>query len=301
MGSLKATALALVVIAGFFYWVPTAHAQSPEELEELAAKGELLTTDDERAAALRDGQNPWGFRGFYIGMAAAESDTEPGPGKQAIRNSLPLREQLGFDTAVSYSLARNKCAVLAAKGELLVADDELATMLRDGQSPTGRRGFDIGMAAAETDTEQGAGKQAIRNTLPLDEQPAFDAAVLFSLTRNKNSALVANGAAIAAADAELAELRGSGTDAWFLLGFDMATGVFGDPLQGALGNTATGPGSLAIRNSLTPMGQQGFDASVKLHLSRTYARPAAPVVAPKMPDNQAEASDENPLAGQPSK
>ena len=33
----------------------------------------------------------------------------------------------------------------------------------------------------------------------------------------------------------------------FLLGYDIATGIFGDPALGARGNTLTGPGSLGIR------------------------------------------------------
>ena len=40
----------------------------------------------------------------------------------------------------------------------------------------------------------------------------------------------------------------------------------------AQGNTATGPGSLGIRKTLSPAGQRGFDDSVALHLSRKYPR-----------------------------
>ena len=55
----------------------------------------------------------------------------------------------------------------------------------------------------------------------------------------------------------------------------VATGIFGDPALGAQGKTATGPGSLGIRDSLTPAGQRGFNASVKLHLSRKYGTSAS--------------------------
>lgn len=58
--------------------------------------------------------------------------------------------------------------------------------------------------------------------------------------------------------------------AW--LGFDIATGIFGDPALGAKGNTATEPGSLKIRDGLSAAGQRGFNASVALHLSRNYRK-----------------------------
>jgi hypothetical protein len=57
---------------------------------------------------------------------------------------------------------------------------------------------------------------------------------------------------------------------FFRLGFDIASGIFGDPAGGAQGNTATGPGSLGVRNALSPAAQRGFNASVALHLGRKY-------------------------------
>ena len=53
-------------------------------------------------------------------------------------------------------------------------------------------------------------------------------------------------------------------------GFDIASGLFGDPALGAQGNTATGPGSMGIRNSLSAAGQRGFNASVAFHLAHDY-------------------------------
>jgi hypothetical protein len=84
--------------------------------------------------------------------------------------------------------------------------------------------------------------------------------------------LAAKGAAIAEQDAIVAEARAAETDVLYRQGFDIATGIFGDPARGALGNTATGPGSLGIRDSLSAAGQRGFDAAMKLHLSRNYKR-----------------------------
>ena len=53
---------------------------------------------------------------------------------------------------------------------------------------------------------------------------------------------------------------------FYALGFDIATGIFGDPALGAQGNTASGPGSLGIRDTLSIVGQLGFNASMRLHL-----------------------------------
>src|SRR5262249_42969708 len=82
--------------------------------------------------------------------------------------------------------------------------------------------------------------------------------------------LAVRGAAIAQADPIVAEARAAEADAQYQQGFDIATGIFGDPALGAQGNTAVGPGSLKIRDSLSAAGQRGFNASVKLHLSRKY-------------------------------
>ncbi len=95
--------------------------------------------------------------------------------------------------------------------------------------------------------------------------------------------LAAKGAAIAQVDTLVAEARAAETDAQYQQGFDIATAIFGDPALGAQGNTSTGPGSLGIRDSLSAAGQRGFNASVKFHLSRTYARITAspnPVIVP---------------------
>jgi hypothetical protein len=82
--------------------------------------------------------------------------------------------------------------------------------------------------------------------------------------------LAAKGAAIAQVDPVVAQARAAETDAQYQQGFDIATGIFGDPALGAQGNTATGPGSLGIRDSLSAAGQRGFNDAVKLHLSRNY-------------------------------
>jgi hypothetical protein len=161
---------------------------------------------------------------------------------------------------------------LAARGEILANEDPLSVELRDQQPNPARRGFYIGMGVAEGQTYPGPGKDRICASLPGDEPRACSVAVLFSVDRNRNAKLAATGAAIARADPAVASERNASTDVFYRLGFDIATGIFGNPAQGALGNTLTGPGSLGIRDSLSRTGQRGFNASVSLHLGRTDAR-----------------------------
>ena len=126
------------------------------------------------------------------------------------------------------------------------------------------------MAAAEGDTAPGPGKQRIHDSLLPEEKTVFTTAVTFSLARNKNAKLAATGAAIAESDSVVAEARNADEDPFYQLGFDIATGLFGDPAKGAVGNTLLGPGSLGIRSGLNAAAQRGFDAAVKFHLARKY-------------------------------
>src|SRR5215203_743048 len=160
---------------------------------------------------------------------------------------------------------------LAAKGEALVSQDPLFIELRNRQ-PEGpaRRGFDIGIAAAEGQTLLGPGKQRIHDSLTTAEQSGFRIAVGFSLERNRNAERAAKGAAIAESDPTVAAARTADPDFFYWLGFDIATAIFGDPALGAQGNTQTGPGSLGLRDSLSPAGQRGFNAAVSFHLARNY-------------------------------
>jgi hypothetical protein len=90
------------------------------------------------------------------------------------------------------------------------------------------------------------------------------------MDRNRNVNLAAVGAAIARQDRTIATARSLDPDVRYWLGFDIATGIFGDPKLGALGHTATGPGAFAIRDALSEPAQRGFNASVALHLGRHY-------------------------------
>lgn len=162
---------------------------------------------------------------------------------------------------------------LAARGEAIASQDPLSVDLRARQ-PEGpaRVGFDIGMAAAEGHTAPGPGKQRIQDALSPLERGGFVFALAFSLDRNRNAELAMKGASVSAADPVTAAARDAQPDVLHRLGFDIATGIFGDPAFGAQGNTATGPGSTGIRNTLGASVQRGFDDGAAFHLNRNYAR-----------------------------
>jgi hypothetical protein len=161
--------------------------------------------------------------------------------------------------------------VLAAKGESIANADPLAVELRN-REPAGpsRRGFDIGMAAAEGQTAPGPGKQAIHDSLSPAEQIGFRSAVSFSLERNRNLVWATKGAAIAKVDPIVAKARTVDPSVFYWLGFDIATGLFGDLALGGAGHTSEGPGSQAIRDGLSDGGQKGFRAAVDLYLVQKH-------------------------------
>ena len=161
---------------------------------------------------------------------------------------------------------------MLAKGASIAARDPYFAALRELQREgPARRGFDLGMATAENHTAWGPGKQKILDELRGDEQEGFRIATYFTVDRNKNNEIAAKGAAIAEADPLVAAARGRSSDPRYWLGFDIATGFFGNPKQGAVGNTATGTVSLGVRDSLlSPEAQRGFNASAAHHFSRKY-------------------------------
>lgn len=250
-----------------------------------AELGATIAEADEAVKAVRSNEpDPLYQLGFDIATAifgdkalGAQGNTATGPGSLGIRNSLSDDAKWGFDAAVKFHLSRGSggtstsYSAFAARGNELANADPLALELRSRQNAAGgQRGFDIAMGAAEGQTAPGPGKQRIRDSLPLAEQAGFDAALLYTLDRNRYADRAAIGAAIAEADPVVAQARTADPNVLFWLGFDIASAIFGDPALGAQGNTATGPGSLGIRNTLSPAAQRGFDASVKLHLSRKY-------------------------------
>jgi hypothetical protein len=157
--------------------------------------------------------------------------------------------------------------VLIAKGEAIANQDPLALLLRD-QPGHSRSGFVIGLAAAENQTLPGPGKDRLRDSLALADRDSFQQAVEFSLDKNNNLELAAKGAAIVERDQAVADARRLLPLSVAWLGFNIATGLFGKAAEGALGHTAEGPGSNAIRDHLSPDGQKGYRAGVAFHLKK---------------------------------
>ena len=156
---------------------------------------------------------------------------------------------------------------LITRGQALVNQDPLAVMLRSSlPDAESQRGYDTAFAVGGTDSLPGPGKDRIRNSLAGPEQLGFDTAEKFFLERNSNLTFATKGAVIAKADPKVAEARSLGPDAFFALGFDIATGLFGDPALGGQGDTVMGPGKQRIHDSLSAHGKMGFEASMKLHL-----------------------------------
>lgn len=91
-----------------------------------------------------------------------------------------------------------------------------------------------------------------------------------ALPTDQLDALAAKGAEIAGIDPAVEDVRSAVTGTYYQLGFDIATGLFGDPILGAEGKTKMDPGISVIRDSLSATGRLGFDASMEFHLARKY-------------------------------
>jgi hypothetical protein len=161
--------------------------------------------------------------------------------------------------------------ILADKGATMVNEDPLAMALRD-KEPQGpsQRGFNIAFGADGEGTAPGPGKDKLRNSLAPEEQGGFDTAVSYFIMRNSNFEFATKGAVIAKRDKRVADDHAQEKTAnpFFALGFNIATGIFGDPALGGQGDTnaVPGPGQTRIHNSLNNPAQRGFDASKNLHL-----------------------------------
>ena len=162
---------------------------------------------------------------------------------------------------------------LSGEGEAIANADPLLSAIRDAQ-PVGpcRRGFYAGLATEFKNTSWGPGAQSIKDGLEGAEQVGFAVAADLCLQRNNNADVASKGAAVIKADPTLAAARALHQPAgiWWL-GFDIGTGIFGDPALGALGNTLSGPGSNKIRASLDADGQKGFDAARDFNLKKRRA------------------------------
>lgn len=166
---------------------------------------------------------------------------------------------------------KGELTALATKGQGLITGDSLITAIRDAQAegPT-RRGFEIGIGTMNENSAWGPGSREILDSLQPEEQPGFTLGAEVCRQRNINSEVAGKGARVTAADPEVQRARALKPPGLYWLGFDIATGLFGNPKLGALGNTVMGPGSQAIRASLTVETAKGFDDGVAYHLAHKY-------------------------------
>jgi hypothetical protein len=258
------------------WYVPTStvkiSSEQPEDerfaIDDLAVRpgssgGPLIASSGIVGMILRDSSE--GARALTIGMIRTDFKKWSFP-FQLESSSTPATE------AIVDKKEPPPAAQPMSKGEAIAKRNPLSAALREQQPEgAGRRGFDAGMEVAENQTLWGPGKQKRLDALSGAEQDGFRAAAYFSIDHNANILLAEVGAAIAEADPVVMRARMREQDAAFWLGFDIATGIFGDPKRGARGNTATGPGSLGIRDSLNSLAsRRGFNASVALHLARRY-------------------------------
>ncbi|MEO6012547.1 MAG: hypothetical protein ABIQ30_03040 [Devosia sp.] len=173
--------------------------------------------------------------------------------------------------ALAANVSVDEIEDFAALGRSIEKKDDRAAELRRRQSKgAGQFGFDVGIGVAKTDTLPGPGKDRIGDALSSTERQGFDLALKYSFERNANAKLAAVGAKIAKLDEEVQDARKADRDVFYWLGFDIATGIYGDPELGAQGNTATGPGAFKIRDALSTAGKMGFNDSVTFHLARAY-------------------------------
>ena len=151
-------------------------------------KGDAIANQDPLAVELSSQQPDDRARdGFNFGMALAEGQTAPGPGKdRACANLSSREEQDGCRAAVQFSVERNRNAVLARRGAAIVeTDPEVAEFRNANTDVFYRLGFDIGLAASEGHTLPGPGKDKIRDSLAPALRAGFIAAVGFTLERNR--------------------------------------------------------------------------------------------------------------------
>lgn len=178
---------------------------------------------------------------------------------------------IGLPPSPAPTRKKGELTALATTGQGLITGDLLLTAIRDAQ-PEGpaRRGFEIGVGTMNENSAWGPGSTEIRDSLEPEEQPGFTLGAEVCRQRNLNSEIAGKGARVTAAEPAVQKARALRPPGLYWLGFDIATGLFGNPKLGALGSTVMGPGSERIRASLTVETATGFDNGVAYHLAQKY-------------------------------
>jgi hypothetical protein len=214
-------------------------------------------------------------------VANEKRDLTPGPSGTPVAVCDAAQTALDHNAPEAFDLS-SKCRAtgggqnltsqadqFAFAGQTMAAADSLLAELRKRQPPGDTlSGFDTGVGVAGNQAVWGPGKQKVLDSLPPTKQDGFKIAVSFVLDRNRNAELATLGATIAAGDPVVNAARSQNPDVRYWLGFDIASGLYGDPALGGKGHTSAGPGSDAIRNGLSAPAQKGFNAGMQFHLSR---------------------------------
>ncbi len=161
----------------------------------LVTKGAAIADMDPLAIALRSSlPDADSRRGFNIGMAVAEGQTLPGPGKDSFGRTLRPEEQSGYAKGVRFSVDRNRNLEFAIKGAAIANVDAVLAKARTAlPSAFYSLGFDIAAGifgdtalGGAGHTLEGPGSQAIRDGLNDDGQKGFRAAVdLYLVQKHK--------------------------------------------------------------------------------------------------------------------
>lgn len=160
--------------------------------DQYAISGRAIASDDPMLSRLRRRQ-PDGLirRGFDIAVAVTDKQTQWGPGKQKILDSLQPAEQEGFKVAASYILDRDRNTELVATGASIAEADALVGQMRN-KVPDVRYwlGFDIASALFGNPALGGAGHKSmgpgaekIRDELSTISQKGFNDSVQLHLSR----------------------------------------------------------------------------------------------------------------------
>lgn len=203
-----------------------------------------------------------------IASAASAAMDHPGSAKMPAAFAAGINQAYpqGVRPEPMPALNLGQLSALAARGEQLTRGDPLLTSLREVE-PIGvvRRGFDIGLAVAETHTLQGPGKEKFKQDHISDFDPnAYQRGVDYMIDRNANADIAARGSAAVAANAETTAARGRLPPSNQWLGFNIGAGLFGpDPI--ALGHTLQGPGSNRIRDGLSGAARLGYNAALSFY------------------------------------
>ncbi|MEO6581940.1 MAG: hypothetical protein ABIN68_03925, partial [Sphingomicrobium sp.] len=139
---------------------------------------------------MRQPQGPIRF-GFDVALGASEGQTEWGPNKDAILQSLGPPEQEGFKTAISFVLDRNRHAPQARSGAAIARRDAEAARARIYEDDARYwLGFDIASGifgpvrlGGAGHTSEGPGSNAIRDGLSAVAQRGYRDSAAFHLSR----------------------------------------------------------------------------------------------------------------------